>query len=415
MLLVMKLDFGPSSAVQRASGDGRGGAGWQGVAGAVSRPLDIPSRPPVTSSIRTHVDVPAFKPEWSDVGEEPASGLQFALSPEVTTRQAYKNAVCVPMLDQPRLAPMVHGSLEQQVQQLVSGYGGSPADTPGLAAYLQRNSHGLRVEIMAPAQGQKSSPLTTRAITAPFIVVTAAGPLLQQQQPQVVVVDAVLREHLAVAPSTPAYDRSLAALVPALFVGSLARLHETVALLAPAAELSFRVHGMEVPPWRRRAALLHRWSRLARAPLLLPAAPPPAGPQLGGQSALSAALHSKDSSPRAEPEAATAGAVAAVATYDSPPVKRQDSWGYGLEILDVDMGASDQDAAPARAQAKKRVETVVGFAVGSAAAGVGRVPWGDKAAFAAALPRRSVFGADSDGADSEEMMLGVSPLSVFRV
>ncbi len=91
------------------------------------------------------------------------------------------------------------------------------------------------------------------------------------------VVDPAMFAHLALAPATPAYLRSLrsvlpgpvsifaadvdvvAPAVPTFTVIARTRLVSLVKSLAPAVSLNFSSQGMEVPPWRRTPALLRRW------------------------------------------------------------------------------------------------------------------------------------------------------------
>eukprot|EP00198_Chlamydomonas_reinhardtii_P014207 XP_001703544.1 predicted PWR protein [Chlamydomonas reinhardtii] len=221
--------------------------------------------------------------------------------------------------------------------------GGPAAGAPTPAAAMQDlgalserlRQAGLRVVVTSPARPRANSPLTTRSISSPFLLVIrqtgdtissgswrfgcglarppesgcSRKPWLQQfawgtvenvssQYPghkprsgnghplnsttgcagdastgarvhrgrsaagevEVVVVDVALREHLAVAPSTPAYERTLAAAVPEMFIGSLSRLSELVRSMASAIQLNFSSQGVCVPPWRRTQALLSRWS-----------------------------------------------------------------------------------------------------------------------------------------------------------
>ncbi|PNH12689.1 hypothetical protein TSOC_000328 [Tetrabaena socialis] len=166
---------------------------------------------------------------------------------------AFKRAVCLPHAALGSL-PATREGLERKVRQLLMELmlrvGGPPADAQAMAAHLR--PHDLRVAITHPARPQVQSHLT-RCISAPFLVVSS------DDGNEVVVVDAALREHLAVAPSTPAYERSLAVNVPEVFVGSRARLMELVRSMGTAIALNFASQGLHVPPWRRTGALLNRW------------------------------------------------------------------------------------------------------------------------------------------------------------
>ncbi|KXZ56376.1 hypothetical protein GPECTOR_1g333 [Gonium pectorale] len=121
-------------------------------------------------------------------------------------------------------------------------------------------SQGLRVDFTHPSKAQARSPLTTRSISDPFLVVTSDA--AEDGVDAVVVVDTTLREHLAVAPSTPSYRITLASDVPEVFVGTPARLFQLVTSMATAIQLNFGSQGIEIPPWRRKSALLSRWSVL---------------------------------------------------------------------------------------------------------------------------------------------------------
>ncbi len=82
------------------------------------------------------------------------------------------------------------------------------------------------------------------------------------------VIDASLRELLAVAPATDSYARSLATNVPELFIGSLPRLRELVSAMASQIASNFAVQGVDAPPWRRTSALLNRWANLEQRTLV---------------------------------------------------------------------------------------------------------------------------------------------------
>lgn len=82
---------------------------------------------------------------------------------------------------------------------------------------------------------------------------------------ELVVVDASLRELLAVAPATPSYAASLAAHVPELFVGSRDRLTELITGMATAISANFSTQVRTLHTHQR-----HRW-------------PPPANPHARGE------------------------------------------------------------------------------------------------------------------------------------
>ncbi|KXZ51822.1 hypothetical protein GPECTOR_11g262 [Gonium pectorale] len=80
----------------------------------------------------------------------------------------------------------------------------------------------------------------------------------------VLVVEPNLREIFRVSPSTSEYAEAVAAL-PEVWVGPRSCLLALARDMCDAMALNFRVQGLDVPPWRRRASVLDRWS--ARHPL----------------------------------------------------------------------------------------------------------------------------------------------------
>ena len=211
--------------------------------------------------------------------------------------RAFTRAVCVSFAAGP--VKLTHpADLEGRVKQLVSAFTGKSAIAASLQQQQQQpeqqwsleqlashlRSAGLAVEVISPPRPDQRSPLTTRSIRDPFLVVSL-GPTISSSSNatcnHVVIVDAALHDHLSVAPVTPAYRRSLAAALPggstAPWVGSLARLVPLVKSLAPAVSLNFSSQGMEVPPWRRTSALLRRWE-CAEEPAARDSSPT-AGPQ----------------------------------------------------------------------------------------------------------------------------------------
>ncbi|GIL43355.1 hypothetical protein Vafri_1130 [Volvox africanus] len=183
------------------------------------------------------------------------SPLQFILddfsSPAVQPMGAFRRAVCVPF--QPS-ASSVRAALERKVRTLLldSHAHSRCGDLQSMASLLVQQ--GLQTAIMRPETSRARTSVFTRCISVPYLVVTS------DDTEEVVVVDGALREHLLVAPSTPAYQRTLAATIPDLYIGSLARLHQLVMSMASAISLNFSSQGIDVPPWRRTSALLARWA-----------------------------------------------------------------------------------------------------------------------------------------------------------
>lgn len=185
---------------------------------------------------------------------------------QLPTFSAFSRVVCVPWASQ---CPLVfRGALERQVRRSVheykTAYGGTPSDLLYMAEFLREK--GLEVVVVSPALGSSTlSPLTTKqAVNAPFLVVSAAAldETVQKGSDDFMVIDASLRELLAVAPATDSYTRSLGTNVPELFIGSLSRLRELVSAMASQIASNFAVQGVDVPPWRRTSALLNRWTNL---------------------------------------------------------------------------------------------------------------------------------------------------------
>ncbi|EFJ47200.1 hypothetical protein VOLCADRAFT_105175 [Volvox carteri f. nagariensis] len=183
------------------------------------------------------------------------SPLQFIFddlaSPSVQPMWAFRRAVCVPF--QPA-ACSVRAALERKVRMLLLDNRANCRfdDMQAMASLLLQ--HELRAVIIHPGKPHAGMSLFARSISAPFIVVTS------EDTEEVVVVDAALREHLLVAPCTPEYQRTLAATIPDLFIGTLPRLHELISSMASAISRNFASQGIDVPPWRRSTALLGRWA-----------------------------------------------------------------------------------------------------------------------------------------------------------
>ncbi|GIL79101.1 hypothetical protein Vretimale_7 [Volvox reticuliferus] len=75
---------------------------------------------------------------------------------------------------------------------------------------------------------------------------------------EVVLVDPCLRELFRVAPSTPEYTVIVEQL-PQVWVGPRAALMELADAMCGAMAINFRSQGLDVPPWRRRDAVMSRW------------------------------------------------------------------------------------------------------------------------------------------------------------
>ncbi|GLC35692.1 hypothetical protein PLESTB_000484500 [Pleodorina starrii] len=356
------------------------------------------------------------RPEFRDVGDEElqfqVDGLVSSPVDDTGRARAFSRAVCVPFAaDQDSALPL--GGLEGKVQQLVADYLAAAAGVNGddrgllspLAAHLTK--HGMQVVVTAPPKPSAIAPLSTRSINAPFLVVSQQ-PVADDQRdatvadqngrvkegketPQVVVVDPALREHLALAPATAAYQRALAAAAPEVFVGTRLRLARLVNSLGPAIAANFSAQGMEQPPWRRKAALLHRWASVEdqERRLRLQWADRQRAQQQAG---------------RVEQSPLAPSVSAGVADGDLQRELSEVAWPEGMPVR----GAAAAAAA--------EVVPIVGFEVGSLA--VGREPWygTEPGVFVQATFRRPSL-ADSEGsssADSEEVVAGLSPVSIFR-
>ncbi|GIL43249.1 hypothetical protein Vafri_1043 [Volvox africanus] len=302
------------------------------------------------------------------------------------------------------------GSLERKVQRLVADSlaegGKDDRDLLStLASYLSK--HGLKAVVMAPPKPNAASPLSTRSINAPFLVVTQPRAddrrdevVGDQDQltnfeavaPQMVIVDAALREHLALGPATPVYQRTLVGIVPEVFIGTYNRLARLVSSLGPAIAANFSTQGMEQPPWRRKPALLHRWLKAEEEERLLHIEWEERR-RAGVELTLAEQQQQQQQQQLLRPSLS-----------EDDLHKYEVAWPDGMPALD----------AAARV-ASVEVISIVGFAVGSVAAG--REPWfgTQPGAFSESFLRRtSLAESDTSSADSEEVMIGVSPISIFR-
>ncbi|KAG2442739.1 hypothetical protein HXX76_002821 [Chlamydomonas incerta] len=234
---------------------------------------------------------PSLADAWNAVPPTPNASGQ-----DLTAPRAYSRAVCLSFggnaaAATPAAKPSLkeEGGLELKVQQLVADFT-LPAAAQQLHIVLlmeqlavHLRSAGLAAEVMSPPSPDQRSPLTTRSIRDPFLVVSAESAFSDvdgasdvSKEIETVIVDAALFAHLALAPATPAYLRTLRSMlpgpvspfatdadvadaVPVFTVVARARLVSLVKSLAPAVSLNFSSHGMEVPPWRRTPALLRRW------------------------------------------------------------------------------------------------------------------------------------------------------------
>ncbi|KAG2499209.1 hypothetical protein HYH03_002790 [Edaphochlamys debaryana] len=191
--------------------------------------------------------------------DAPSESLQFSLEaspPGPALPRAFARAVCVPFAAPANAPPRPGLEVKVRLAVMEQQQRGScqQLDLHVLAASL--NNSGLCATVEHPAPPSARNPLTTRSIRAPFLLVRS-----EESLDQPVLVDPHLREHLAVAPCTPAYEAALAANVPDVFVGALDRLAKLVTGMAAAIALNFASQGLrEVPPWRRTPALLCRWS-----------------------------------------------------------------------------------------------------------------------------------------------------------
>ncbi|KAG2450127.1 hypothetical protein HYH02_000230 [Chlamydomonas schloesseri] len=297
--------------------------------------------------------------DGTDVGtpSSPCASPTSASHPGASPR-AYTRAVCVSFAAGP-VRPAAPADLEGRVKQLVSGLVAKsalaaslqqqpqqqtqqPWSLEQLAAHLR--SAGLVAQVLSPPRPDRRSPLTTRSIRDPFLLVsaqpvntTSGNTAATSSCSDFVIVDASLHDHMSVAPATPAYRRSLAAALPggaaAPWVGTRSRLVSLVKSLAPAVSLNFSSQGMEVPPWRRTPALLRRWE----------------GAEELAQGACAAAAHTQPQQTALQPaQPATLGPVVTVQPSASN-------------------GSSSSSCTPRL--------VVSGFEVGSTA--VGQEPWRD--------------------------------------
>ncbi|GLC60018.1 hypothetical protein PLESTB_001564200 [Pleodorina starrii] len=92
--------------------------------------------------------------------------------------------------------------------------------------------------------------------------------------PLVLVVEPCLRELFRVAPSTPEYADIVEGL-PQVWVGPRAALLDLAERMCDAMAINFRSQGLDVPPWRRRTAVLSRWDERNHHELPLEPEPQP--------------------------------------------------------------------------------------------------------------------------------------------
>ncbi|KXZ56570.1 hypothetical protein GPECTOR_1g511 [Gonium pectorale] len=339
----------------------------------------------------------------------------------VNATRAFSRAVYVPFSSEADAALSPRSALESKVEQLVGDFGPLAPGAAGLealAAHLRSQS--FLAEVLAPPRPSARAPLSTRSINAPFLVVTRPQP---QPQPQgvarpdtaTVIVDPSAREYLALAPSSPAYEAALEAAFPgSIFVGSRGRLARLVAGLGPAIAAAFAAAGMEVPPWRRTSALQHRWSGVEelRALMQLRWEEEQQVQVAAEAAAAAAAAADKGATPLVPPR---------FARYSAPgeyPERDEEGDVSPAVVLRSLSAANLFVPSPAP------VVSVVGFEVGSVA--VGREPWrgAEPGAFSAVavagaggLFSRASQAESDDGtasAVSDEAILGLSPVSVFR-
>ncbi|GLC35935.1 hypothetical protein PLESTB_000521000 [Pleodorina starrii] len=333
-----------------------------------------------------------------------ASPLQFILddftSPSRQTACAFRRAVCVPF--QPAVSS-IRAALERQVRILLLDSCARSRCCDVYAAHSLLTQHGLQCSIMHPGKSHAHVPLFASSIGAPFLVVTSGD------TDELVVVDGALREHLLVAPCTPAYQRTLTANIPDLFIGTLARLQQLVTYMASAISLNFASQGVDTPPWRRTAALLSRWAVVkehqAAELVFAPLPPLPPLPQVRAvENHVELPLPSQELQQRQSP--AAGGPSSAADDAESPPETVQAA---GPE------GQVDGDGEAVR---QRPFIVVRGFEVGGSGAPARvarqRGVWPSvKPGGLASLCRKQSGGTPGSSTGSEGV-LGASPASVFR-
>ncbi|PNH11445.1 hypothetical protein TSOC_001721 [Tetrabaena socialis] len=97
---------------------------------------------------------------------------------------------------------------------------------------------------------------TAQSAAGAAALAAAAAAELEADAP--VLVELHLRELFRVAPATCEYSAAVEQL-PQVWVGPVAALLELAGSVCGAMALNFRVQGLDVPPWRRRSAVLARW------------------------------------------------------------------------------------------------------------------------------------------------------------
>ncbi|PNH02445.1 hypothetical protein TSOC_011589 [Tetrabaena socialis] len=413
--------------------------------------LEVPARqPPTRRGSYSHNAYPPSSWESDsdedDEDAEDAEDLMFCVDDLSGTardsiaspRAAFSRAVCVSHHEQPAAKGAPLTALELKVMQLVAdsldvpSLAAAPATAPAaislpqLAQRLRR--HGLRAAVVAasarPQTHTPAAPLSPPAAGpgTPFLVVAAAATPAAASGSDLdasfIIVDPSLRDHLSVAPASPAFRRQAARLLPAVFVGTPARLAQLVGRAAAAIAANFGAQGMEVPPWRRPHALLARWAQLPDSVLHGLRHDAGSGGDGGAVPGGPAAAEAAEAEAGVAVPRGGAGSLAAARRGDSYGTTPRLYGGKGgVEVLDVDVFGRDQGWARggAAAAAAPPVAPIVGFEVGSAA--VGREPWlGVKpGAFASAVrgaaarPRSDDTSGDGG---SEEVLWGLSPVCV---
>ncbi|GIL72738.1 hypothetical protein Vretimale_4451 [Volvox reticuliferus] len=202
-----------------------------------------------------------------------------------------------------------------------------------------------------------------------------------------VIVDAALREHLALAPATPVYQRTLEAMVPEVFIGTYTRLARLVRSLGPAIAANFSTQGMEQPPWRSKPALLHRWFKVEEEERLLHIRW-----EERQRAGVEGALEKQQQQLLVRPSLS-----------ENDLHKYEVAWPDGMPSLDAAARVAAVEVVP-----------IVGFAVGSVAAG--REPWfaTQPDAFSESFLRRTSLAESDTSSTDNEAMTGVSPISIFR-
>ncbi|GLI65937.1 hypothetical protein VaNZ11_009597 [Volvox africanus] len=96
------------------------------------------------------------------------------------------------------------------------------------------------------------------SVTLGMSVAAAAAPHHPEELVEPFVVEPGLRDLFRLGVSTPQYDNVVSRL-PEVWVGPRAALMELADIMCLVMEVHFRSQGLDVPPWRRRDAVMSRW------------------------------------------------------------------------------------------------------------------------------------------------------------